>query len=532
MLHDSIGLIKGHITVDSEFHFTPISPDTLHKYIRGINSNKAIGHDGLSIKFIKLFNPDNLRSLCNIFNECIYFSRFPTLMKLSEISPIFKKNDSLFKENYRSVNILTSLSKVFERILADQFLEFFENILSPFLSAYRKGYSCQHVLLQLTEFWRKALDQGEAVGTIAMDLSKAFDSMPHGLLISKLYSYGVSEQACKIIMAYLCDRKQRVKILGCTSSVTTINKGVPQGSVLGPLLFNIFLNDLFFMKIKSKIANYADDNHIYNSNPCPESLQNILEIDTYCTMHWLKVNQMDANPTKFQCIGLNRLEEMSLSFCIDENIIKSQNSIKVLGVTLDENLNFGPHISNICKKAAMQINALKRIAKYLDERSRILIYKSFISSNFNYCPVSWIFCGKKNADKLEKLQERALRFVFLDTSSTYLELLRRGGFLSLSQYRLKYLAIEVFKCVRGLNPVYLNSMFSKKKTKYEFRDQEILIQPKYDTTTYGFRSFRYYGSKLWNALPFDVKNTKDLDIFRNNISAWCHSDDCSKLTIF
>ena len=116
---------------------------------------------------------------------------------------------------------------------------------------------------------------------------------------------------------------------------------------------------------------------------------------------------MDANPTKFQCIGLSRRNEISLSFSIEDNIINSDNQIKVLGVTLDDKLNFDAHVSNICRKASLQINALKRISKYLNEESRILVYKSFISSNFNYCPVSWIFCGKKNSLKLEKLQERA-----------------------------------------------------------------------------------------------------------------------------
>ena len=151
---------------------------------------------------------------------------------------------------------------------------------------------------------------------------------------------------------------------------------------------------------------------------------------------------------------------MSLTFSIEDHFVKSQNQIKVLGVILDEDLTFNSHVTNICIKASMQINALKRIAKFLNEQSRILIYKAFISSNFNYCPVSWIFCGKRNSDKLEKVNERALRFVFLDRSSTYSELLRRGGFLSLSQYHLKHMAIEVFKCVHGLNPPYLNSLFS------------------------------------------------------------------------
>ena len=136
------------------------------------------------------------------------------------------------------------VSKVFERIVADQLTAYFENLLSSCLSAYQKGYNCQHVILRLTEYWRQALDGGNFVGTVAMDLSKAFDRMPHGLLIAKLHAYGLLINACQLIISYLKDRRQRVKVMGECSDWTTTNHGVPQGSVMGPLLFNIFLNPL------------------------------------------------------------------------------------------------------------------------------------------------------------------------------------------------------------------------------------------------------------------------------------------------
>ena len=204
----------------------------------------------------------------------------------------------------------------------------------------------------------------------------------------------------------------------------------------------------------------------------------------------------------------------------------------MLGVTLDNRLKFNKHISSLSIKASRQINALKRIFNYLDENCRILIFKSFISSNFSYCPVSWMFSGKTNLNKLEKLQERALRFVFRDTTSPYDSLLKRGNFLPLSVHRMRCLGIEVYKCLHGLNSDYLNNLFKQSSTKYDMRDSCRLEQPKFNTFSYGQRSFRCYGSKLWNLLPYSVKNTKDLNIFKSNITRWCHSKQRDLLDVF
>ena len=240
---------------------------------------------------------------------------------------------------------------------------------------------------------------------------------------------------------------------------------------------------------------------------------------------------MKANADKFQCLALNRGTTLPFSISIQGNVISSCSEIKVLGVTLDAELNFNSHISYICTKASRQINILKRISKYLNQESRITVYKSFISSNFNYCPVAWIFCGKGNSQKLEKLQERALRFVYNDRSSDYTTLLNRGNFLSLKALRLRALSIEVYKSVRGLNPDYMNDMFEVKPPRYCLRDPYKLKQRKFKTKTYGYRSFGYYGSKLWNKLPVTLKSSDTLSIFKKRVTAWCHSSSIENLTI-
>ena len=193
---------------------------------------------------------------------------------------------------------------------------------------------------------------------------------------------------------------------------------------------------------------------------------------------------MDAKPHKFQSIVLGGKRDISFSVSVQENLILPTDNIRVLGVTLDDHLKFDAHITNVYIAASRQINALKRLSKFLNERSRVLIYRSFITSNFNYCPVTWMFCGRKNVTELEKLQERALRFVFKDDNSSYIDLLKRGKFLSLPAYRIRNLATEVFICFHGTNPVYFNNLFCKQEIKYDLRDKTLLEQSKFSTKTF------------------------------------------------
>ena len=162
----------------------------------------------------------------------------------------------------------------------------------------------------------------------------------------------------------------------------------------------------------------------------------------------------------------------------------------------------------------------------------MLLYKSFVASNFHYCPLSWMFCGKKNSDKLEKIQERALRFVYSDFKSDYNVLLSRDNMLSLARYRLYFMAIEMYKCANHLNPEYLNDLFEFNKTPYDMRDPNRIKQPKFSTVRYGYKSFTYYGAKLWNAIPGNIKTVGELSIFKAQIKPWCLSSECDDLIVY
>ena len=293
---------------------------------------------------------------------------------------------------------------------------------------------------KMVDEWKVALDKGCITGAVFMDLSKEFGCLPHGLLVAKCHAYGLTMPACELLTDYQSQRKQRVKIGSVRSSWADLHKGVPQGSIFGPLLFNIFINDLFLFIEKCNLYNYADDNIVSYSAPCSSDVLSSLQSDCNRAIKWFTNNGMKANPDKFQFMILSSSSLVPVELVLDNSTcIISQDCVKVLGIIIDKQLNFNEHISLCCTKAARQLNAFARISKYHNLTSRRAIHHSFIASNFSYCPLVWHFCVKTNNAKLEKIQERSLRILCKDYTSSYEELLRNTG--------LSTLLLNRFKCL-------------------------------------------------------------------------------------
>ena len=371
------------------------------------------------------------------------------------------------------MSILIALSKIYEKAVSVQLADYFSHIFSSLLSAFCKGYSCQSTLLNMIENFKCALDRGVYIACINMGISKAFDCLPHCLIICKLHAYGLSRNACTLIASYFYQRKQRVKIGNIRSSWKETDKGVPQGTILGPLIFNIFMNDLFYFVKHANLFNYADDNSVSVSGKELSIVSRLLQSEAEVTVRWFCENAMEANPSKFQGIffkGNKQADDFKLS--VNEHDIKYSKSMTPLGICIDDTLTFDWHINDICLKASRQISALQRLTGLLDYHSRRAIYNSFISSHFNYCPLVCFFTSRASIVKMQKIQERALRFVLKDSVSDYKSLISKSGVDSFRISSMKNMAVEIYKVLNNIGPGYLSSLFEKSNVPYQLRDNK------------------------------------------------------------
>ena len=306
--------------------------------------------------------------------------------------------------------------------MTKQMWPFANQVLSNLLCGFHAGYSTQHALFRLIEFCRKKLDENYTIGMVLMDLSKAYDCLPHDLLIAKLEAYGFGIHSLRLTASYLSNRKQRVKIGSTGSDLQDIVCGVLQGSVLGPLLFNFFLSDFLLLIQDCDVCNFADDNTLFKCERNIEKVALCLENDSNA-IYWLKWNQMVANPCKFQVMFLVLNKETEMQLNIKNKQIRVVNTVKLLGITVDSKLKFDQHANAISKKANWKIRAFSRVSLYLEQSKAKTLYSAFIMSCFNYSPLIWMFCGKTASREIDRIHKRALRLVLNDFDSPFETLL-------------------------------------------------------------------------------------------------------------
>ena len=292
------------------------------------------------------------------------------------MTPVFKNEDELSKLNYPPVNVLSHASEISERIVFNQMDLFFESTFSPNLTAFRKNHSTQNASLNMIEKWKHAIDKGKKVGTIFMDLSKAFDTLNHNLLLAKLTAYGFSFNAIKFVQRYLSEQFQRVNINNNFSKWCKILLVVSQGSILGPLLFKIFINDILYFIQDAYICNFADDNSLYSIEDNLKEVKAILKKNFELLQEWFYENHMVLNPGKCHYLVINK-DITNESIELGKKILYAEAEQKLLGIIIDKDLNFQSHKKSIIKTANQKLSALIKVALFVTDFNKKVTFNSF-----------------------------------------------------------------------------------------------------------------------------------------------------------
>ena len=398
----SVSAIRNAFNPQS-FNFSKVSVDDVLKEINKLGNRKAIQNTDIPVKILKQ-NADIFGSyICHFFNVCVDKGTFPSVLKHADITPVFKKGYRGSKENYQPVSILPVISKIFE--LCNQITPFMDQFLPKYQCGFRKGFNVQHCLLAMSKKWKKAVDTKKVFCALLTDLSKAFDCLPHDLIIAKLNVYGFSLPALNLIQNCLANRKQRTKINDSYSPWSDILFGVPQSSILGPLLFNILLSDLFLLVKDVNIASYADDNTLYESCDAKEEVISSLQSSSKKLFQWLSDNQVKGNTKKCYLIMST---DQSVKFQLGGSLIERSDCEKMLRGKIDYTLNFDEYVKTLCSKANNKLRALARATPYTSVEKKKILTNSFFNAQFSYCPLVWTLHSRMNNNIIRNLHERRL----------------------------------------------------------------------------------------------------------------------------
>ena len=504
-----------------EFNFTRTTSEGIMEIISKMKPKSSSGLDNISCRLMKDISDIFATPLTLLINQSLQSGIFPDKLKIAKVVPIFKAgkdNIDSYVHNYRPISLLSCFSKIFERVVYNQLYNHLQlnKLLYDSQYGFRKSHSTELAALELIDSIYKNLDQGKTPIAIFLDLSKAFDTIDHKILINKLHHCGCRNISLNWFKSYLTERSQYVVINDTISKTLRITTGVPQGSVLGPLLFLIYMNDLYRATDKFKYILFADDTNLI-SNTCyfknNSSQNNIDQISLNINVElgkisdWMSANKLSLNTSKSKFIifsyrqkkmGENKIPTLK----INGTPIERKRETNFLGLFINEHINWNTHIFNISKTITKTLGVMNRLKHYLPQRILQILYNSLILSHLNSNITAWGFASHK----LCRLQKRALRLITDSRYNAHTQPLFKALCTLTLDDTFKMQCLKFYyKFIQGKLPPFFDTFFIEKTTLHNYqtrRRNDLHFQTTHSSTAQN--CIRYYIPKLLSTLPTRV----------------------------
>ena len=514
------------------FSFTEVSESQVIKMVRAIKTN-ACGVDGISAFFLKLGIEYSVYAFTNIINTSILYKKIPNRWKNALVKPLPKNNNPSSAADYRPISLLPAFSKVVEKLIAKQMIEYLKetNYFDNLQSAYKSSHSTVTALLNVTDDIYECLENSELVFLVLLDYSKAFDCANHRLILAKLKAAGFRNDALDWVFSYLNGRQQKVCTGEGESEWSGVVNGVPQGSVLGPLLFTMLVSDLRDAIKRGRYHMYADDTQLYYSCKCENATDTIKNINSdleriskFSKANCLKLN---AEKSKFIIIGsrqnLKKLKNFQLDpIKIENNIIEREYEAKNLGVTFDEELTWTRHVNLSIAKAYGKLKQVFRFKKFLNESSKSKLTEAYILSQFNYGDIILQNLSEQLKYKIQKVQNSCVRFTYglrkYDHISSFI---KSKNILNMKNRRMLHNLCLMFNIKNHKAPQYLcDRIHTHSDTHTHFTRNRLNIDPPFARSKVRSMSYFIYISKKFNEVTQNINTV--------NISMLTFKVNCTK----
>ena len=494
--------------------------EEVSKRIGNLNRFKSPGPDGFLPRVVREVQNEMAPFLAEIFNKSLETGEVPEDWKLANVTPIFKKGDHECPKNYRPISLTSIIVKLLEGILVDKIVDYLElhNLITDSQHGFRRHRSCLTNLLEFFHVMLSEYDRSRAIDILYLDFQKAFDKVPHCRLMSKVSALGVSTEVTNWIRSWLTGRQQRVIINGVSSEWTPVTSGVPQGSVLGPLLFIIYVNDID-IGLLSVISKFADDIKLGANVKDPEGVEQ-LRMDLNRLGEWSETWQMPLNLEKCKVMHIGQANSKS-DYSLQGKAMVVTDLEKDLGVLISSDLKFSKQCIEVEKKAQKLLGYIKRQFKYRNKEIVLTLYNALIRPLLEYAVQFWSPALRKDIERLEKVQARATKLIPSLRRLSYEDRLRALDLFPLETRRLRGQLIEVFKILNGFDNVDYSKMFSLNTNTTRNHGWKLELK-RFSTSICG-NFFTYKICSTWNKLPSEVVNSSSVEQFKKRVDCILHT---------